>query len=119
MRPARIHAEVAGQRTGKLARRVGRVEESLRRDGGGDRDVGNAGFDTHGAPRGVDIKHAVHLGNADDDRIFGRQRTPGERGPGTACDDLDGVRVAVAHYSRNLFGRARQDDGKRHPAVGR
>ena len=42
MRAARVHADVAGDGAGELARRIGRVEEALMRDRAGDAEIGDA-----------------------------------------------------------------------------
>ena len=118
VRAAGVHAEVAGQRAGELARRVGGVEEAVRLDGLADAEVGDAGLDAGGTVHGVDVEHAVHARHADHQGVLGGQRPAGQRGAGAAGHHLDVVGVAVAEQPRHLLGGGGQGHGQRHAAVG-
>jgi hypothetical protein len=84
MRAARIHADIAADRAGELRGRVGRVEEALGHDLAGDGEIGDAGLHLRDAVGIVDLEDAVHLGDADDDRVLLRDRAAGQRGAGPA-----------------------------------
>ena len=85
-------------RAGELRGRVGRVEEALRRDRAGDGEIGDAGLDPGGAVGEVDVEDAVHLGDADDDRVLLRDGAAGERGAGAARHHLDALLMAEAQH---------------------
>ncbi len=118
MRTAGVGADIAGKRAGKLARRIGRVEEALGRGGLRDADIGDAGLDAGDAIDGVDFQHAVHARDAEHDRILQRQGTAAERGAGAAGHHLDAVLVAIAQDLADFLRRGRQQDGQRYAAIG-
>src|SRR5262249_32670410 len=64
VRAARVHADVAGERTGELARRVGRVEEAPVLDGVADAEVGDADLHARHTVHVIDLEHAAHARHA-------------------------------------------------------
>ena len=74
VRATRVHADVAGERAGELARRVGRIEEALRFDRLADAEIGDADLDAGHAVGIVDLQHPAHARNADHDGVLGGQR---------------------------------------------
>ena len=92
MRAARVHRDVAADGAGELRGRVGRVEEAVGPDRFGDREIGDAGLDPRVAVGEVDLEDAVHLGQAEDDRVLLRDGAAGERGAGAARHDVDARR---------------------------
>ena len=118
MGAAGVHGDVAGDGAGELARRIGRVEEALVRDRLADAEVGDAGLDAGGAVLEVDLEHAVHLGDAEDDRVLRRDRAARERGAGAARHDLEPCSWQKRSTADDLLGRRRQHDRQRQPAVG-
>ena len=118
MRAAGIHADIAGDRAGKLRRRIGRIEEALGHHRIRDREIGHAGLHADRAIGVIDVEDARHFGDADDDRIFLRDGAARERRAGAARNDVDAFLMQKGHDGGKLFGRARQDDGERHAAIG-
>ncbi len=116
MRAAGVHRDVAGNRAGKLRRWIGRVEKTLLSDARRDLEIGDAGFDTREAVGIVDLDHAVHFRDAENDRILGRQGAAAKRRARAARNDLHIVLVAVLENFRDFFGRARQHDDHRNAA---
>ncbi len=63
--PARILGDVAADRAGDLARRVGRVIEAGRLDGMGDAEIGHPGLGDDAAVVVIDVEDAVEPGHAE------------------------------------------------------
>ena len=118
MRPARVHADIAADRAGELRGWVGRVEEAFGRDRAGDREIGHAGLDPRDAVGIVDLEDAVHLGDADHDRVLLRDRAAGERGAGAAGHHRHALLPAIAQHGGDLPRRRRQHDGERQATIG-
>ena len=97
MRAAGVHADVAADRAGELRGRVGRVEEPVRRHGFGNGEIGDARLDPRVAVGEVDLENAVHLGEAEDDRVLLRDRAAGQRSAGAARHDVDAGVAAEPH----------------------
>src|SRR5262249_29364638 len=95
VRAARVHGDVAGERAGELARRVGRVKEAAVLYGVADAEVGDAHLHPRHAVHVIDLEYAAHARNADHDGVLARQGSARKRGASTACYDLDAVLVAV------------------------
>ena len=119
VRAARVHADVAGERAGELARGVRGVEEVARLDGLADAEIGDADLDPGDAVDVVDLEHAVHARHADHHRVLGRQSPARQRGARAARHHLDVVLVAVGEHAGDLLGGARQHDRERHAPIGR
>ncbi len=118
MRAARVHADIAADHAGELARRVGRVEELLSPHRLGDAGIGDAGLH-HGEAVGVvDLEDAVHPHHADHHGIGERQRAAGQAGAGAARDHPHPLLVQQAQDRGDLLGGFRQHDGERRLAIG-
>ena len=118
VRAAGVHPDIAADRAGELRGRVGRVEEAVRRDRFGDGEIGDARLDPRVAVGEVDLEDAVHLAEAEDDRVLLRDRAARQRRAGAARHDVDPAVAAEAHDTRDLVDRARQGDRERQAAIG-
>ena len=115
---AGVLGDVAADGADGLRAGVGRVEEALRGDGGGDVGVDDAGLHGDLLVGEIDVEDAVHAGEADDDGAFGGERSAAEAGACAARDEGDVVLRADADDGLYLLGAARQDDGGGHDAEG-
>ncbi len=66
---AGVLGDVAADRADLLARGVGRVEEACARDGARHVEVRDTRLDDHPLPVDVDLEHAVHPRERDDDAV--------------------------------------------------
>ena len=118
MGTARVHRHVAADHAGELAGGVGGVEEALSLHRLGDADIGDAGLH-HGEPVGVvDFQDAVQPHQADDHRVFHRQRPAGQRGAGAARHHAHALAMQECHDLGHLRGGIRQRHRQRHLAIG-
>ena len=89
VRAAGVLGDVAADRAHLLARRVGRVEEALRLDGARHVQVRDARLHDDPLRVEVDLEHAVHPRQRDDDAAHDRRRAAGEPRPRAAGDPRD------------------------------
>ncbi len=115
---AGVFGDVAADGADGLGAGVGRVEEAVWGDGGGDVGVDDAGLDGDLLVGEVDVEDAVHAGEADDDGAGGGKRSAAESGAGSAGDEGDVVLRADADDGLDLLGAAREDDGGGRDAEG-
>ena len=99
---ARIFRDIAPDRAGDLARRVGRVIKPGTLDRMGDREIGHPGLDDDAAVVVVDIEDAVELGHAEEDPVGQRQGATRQRGAGAARHDLHPLGLAIAQHRGDL-----------------
>ena len=97
MHAAGILGDIAADRAGDLARRIGRVIEAQALHGVGDAEIGHAGLSDDAAIGDIDLEDLVELAHAEKNAVGERQGAARERGSGAARDDLDLVRGAIAH----------------------
>ena len=116
---ARVLGDVAADRAGDLARRVGRIVEARLRDRIRDAEVGHARLRDHAAVLEVDLEDPVELAEPQHDPVGERQSAARERGAGAARHDLDPLGIAQAQDLGHLRGGLGQHDRHRHRAVGR
>ena len=81
--------------------------------------IGNARLDPHGPIGKIHIQHARHFTQADDDRVFLRNRPASKRCPRAARNNFDPVLVAIGQQSGHHVGILGQSHGKRHFPIGR
>ena len=103
---ARVLGDVAADRADLLARRVGRVVEAVRGDRARDVEVGHARLDDHPAAVEVDLEHAVHPRERDDDAVGDRQRPAREARS----------RRRARRTGRGARGRAARPPARRPPS---
>ena len=102
---ARILGDVAADRAGDLARRVGRIVEPETLHGVGDAEIGHARLSDHAAVGDIDVEDLVELAHAEKNAVGERQSAARKRRSGAARDDLDLVGGAIAHDLDNLRRR--------------
>ena len=119
VRAARVLRHVAADRAHLLARRIGRVEEAVGRDGLADVEVRHAGLDDDALRREVDLENPLHPGERDDDAVGDRERAAGEAGAGAAGDERYALAGADPDDPLHLCRRAGEDDELRHRAPAR
>ena len=74
---ARVLGDVAADRTGDLARRIGCIVEAAFGDGIGNGQIGDPRLGRHAAVVIVDLEDTVELAEAEQDAVGQRQRAPG------------------------------------------
>ncbi len=116
---ARVLRDVPADRADLLARRVGRVEESVRRDGARHVEVRDSRLDDDPLAREVDLEDAVHPRQRDDDASGDRRRASGETGPGAARDERDALAMAGAQHRLDVLRRSGKDDELGNGSVAR
>src|ERR1700733_5481502 len=89
MRAAGIFGDVAADAAHRLRRRIGRVEVSVRRDGGGNIEIDYARLDDNARIRNVHFKDAIHSRQGDDDSVFDWESATAESSTRTARDERD------------------------------
>ena len=94
VRPARVGRDVAADRAGGLARRVGRVVEARAGEGPREPDVDDARLDDRVAVAEVDLEDALHPGQADHHPAADGERPAREARPGPARDERHARAVA-------------------------
>ena len=117
VRAARVLGDVAADRADLLARRIGRVVVAVPDHRLGDLEVRHARLDDDALGVEVDLEHAVHPRERDDDA----RRRPAARRP-RAPSRRRGRRTArrardSAHDRLHLLGRLRKDDERGHDPV--
>ena len=105
VRAAGVLGDVAADRAGLLARRVGRVVEAVGGDRLRDLEVRHAGLDDDALAVEVDLEHAVHPRERDDDAVGDRQRAAREPGARAAGDERHAVLGAGADDRLHLLRR--------------
>ena len=119
VRAARVLGDVAADRAHLLAGGIGRVVEPVGSDRVGHLEVRHAGLDDDSLRVEVDVEHAVHARQRDDDALGDRERAAGEAGAGAARDEGDPVLVAGADDRLDVLRRLDQADrGRDHPPPG-
>ena len=119
MDAAGVLGDVAADRTGNLARRIGRVIETLVLDGLGQAQVGDPGLGDDAAVLPVDLQDFVELAHGQGNAVCDRQGPAGQRGAGPARHHFDAGFVAVLQNFRHLLDGFGQDHDQRQLAVGR
>ena len=115
---ARILRDIAADRAGDLARRIGRVIEAGGFDRLGDRQIGDAGLGDDAAVVVIDLEDAVEFGHAEEHAVGERQGAARQRGAGAARHDLDAVLLAIAQDRGDLLDPRRQHDDHRQLPIG-
>ena len=116
VRAARVLGHVAADRADLLARRIGRVEEPVRRDGARDVEVRDARLDDDPLRREIDLEDPLHPRERDDDPLGDRKRAAREAGAGSAGDERHAFARADPDDALHLGGRAGEDDELRRGA---
>ncbi len=117
VRAAGVLRDVAAHRADHLGRRVGRVEQPVRRRGLRHRQVGHARLDDRAPRHRVDLKHPAHPRHDDEHALGVRQGAAGQAGAAAARHERHaGVRADPD--DRGDLGRGlRQHDERGHGAV--
>ncbi len=118
MRPAGVHRDIARDRAGELAGRVGRVEEILVLHRPGYAEIGPSGLHPDEAVLIVGFQHVREPRHAEDHAIGGRQRPAGETGPRAARHHRHALGMTEPKDRRHLPGRGRQHHRQRRTAIG-
>ena len=111
--PAGVGAEVPADRAHLERRRIGRVEQPVRRHGRLQRRVDDAGLDHRDEVLAVDLDDAVHRGEGDRQSALDAGRAAGQPGPGAARHDRDAELAGEPHHGGHLGRLGRQDHGSR------
>ena len=115
----RVLGHVAADRARDLARRIGRVVETLVLYRPRDRQVGDPGLRHHAEVVVVDLENAVEAAQAQGDPVPERQGAARQPGAGPARNDLHAAAVAELEHGGDLLGRFRQHHQHRQLPVGR
>ncbi len=118
MHAARVLGDIAADRAGDLARRIGRVVEAGMLNRVSDAEIGDARLDDGAAIGEIDVEDAVELAETEEHAVGERQGAAGQRGAGAARHDLDAFLLAIAQDARNLIGGLGEDDDHRRLAIG-
>ena len=113
MHPAGIFRDIAADRTGNLARRIGRVIKALVGNGLGDGEIGHARLHHCATVIVIHVEDAVEARHAQHDAISQRQRPARKRRARSARHHLHAICMAPGQDLAYLFGRARQHNGQR------
>ena len=113
MHPAGIFRDIAADRAGNLAGRIGRVVKALVGNGLGDGEIGDTRLHHGAAIVVIHAQDAVEARHAQHDAIGQRQRPARKRRARTARHHLHAVGMAPGQHLAHLFGRARQHHGQR------
>ena len=108
VRAAGVLGNVAADRADLLARRVGRVEESVRGHRLGDREVRDARLDGDAGTVEVDVEDASMRARETTTPSETGTAPPERPGPGPTRDERDAVLVAEADHRLRLGSRPRQ-----------
>ena len=87
VRPSGVGGNVAADRAGRLARRIGGVKQTVLFRIAGDPGVHAAGLDQSPAVSRIDVQHAVHPREGDHDTTINRQHGAAQARAGPARDD--------------------------------
>ena len=118
MHAARVLGDIAADRAGDLARRVGRVIEPGAGDRVADAEIGDPGLRHDAAVVVVDLENAVELAHAEQHAVGQWQRAAGQRRTGAARHDFDALVLAIAQHRGDLRDGGRQHDDQRRLAIG-
>ena len=110
---ARVGGDVAADRAGRHARRVGRVPEAVGGDPLPEVVVDDAGLHHRVALVGVHLEHGGHPLQGQHDAARRRVRAAREPAARTARDDRDAEARGDPHRRDDVVHRAGQDDGSR------
>jgi hypothetical protein len=116
VRAAGVLGHVAADRADDLARRIRRIEEA-RADRDRDVRVRHARLDADAVVLEVDLEHALHPRDHDEDAVVDRQRAAGEPRAGATGDPRHAGARACPHDARDLLRRAGEDGGGRDRVV--
>jgi len=105
---AGVLRNVAAERAGLLARRIGRVEEAVSRDRLREIRVHDAGLHDRDAVLGVDAQYTIHARALDHDAAIARDRAAREPRAGTARHERHAVPATRAHHALHFLRAARQ-----------
>ena len=119
MRSAGVLRDVSPDGAGALARRIGRVVQSVRPHGRAQFRVDDAGFDDREPIRRSDVEHAIQSRQHDQHTSGIRKRTTRQTGAGPSRYEGHVVGRQQAHDGHELFSSARQNDEIRHAPVRR
>ena len=108
MHAAGIFGDIAADRAGDLARRIGRVIKAGMLDRLGQCQIGHPGLSHHAAIVVIDLEDAVELGHAEQYAVGQRQCPARKRGAGAARHHLDADLLAIAQDRRDLFDPRRE-----------
>ena len=115
VRAARVHADIAADRAGELGGRVRARRRSLRPiTAPVTARLVTPACTFADAVGVVDLEDAVHLGDADHDRVLLRDRAARERGAGAARDHRHALFAAKAEHRSDLLRGRGQNDRQRH-----
>ena len=118
MHAAGILRDVAADRTGDLAGRIGRVIQAVWRGRFRDRRVAHARLYARHARERIDVQDALHLRHHQQQALCVGQGAAGEAGPGAAEHDRHAAFVADAQDFADLVFRFRQGYEQRHALIG-
>ena len=94
VRATGVERDVAADRADRLARRIGRVVEAVRRRHRGDGEVDDAGLDDRDARGGIEPQDPVEPVERDDDAVLDRDGAAGQAGAAAARHEGHAGRVA-------------------------
>ena len=119
MRPARVHGDIARDRTSQLRGWIRRIEEILFFHRARDRKVCASGLHPDDAIGVIGFQNLVHSCHTEDHTIGGWQCPTGKRRPSSARHHRHSHVVTDPQHIRHLLGRAWQHSQHRRAFVGR
>ncbi|MNQ50425.1 hypothetical protein D3C85_643700 [compost metagenome] len=119
MHAAGVFRDVAADGTGDLRRRVGRVVQTMRRGGLGNRQVAHPRLDPCDAGGGVDVQDLVEARHHQQHAFFQRQGATGQSGSGTPGNHRHLTLMTQAQHALNLRDVPRQHHQHRRGAIRR
>ncbi len=114
MRPARVGRDIAADRAGPLARRVGSIMKARSDEGTRQPDVHHPGLDDRVAVANAHFEDALHPGQTDHQTPADRERAAGQAGASPARYERDVVAHAELDDLDDVLGRSREDDHVGH-----
>ena len=105
MRSARVLGDVAAQRAGLLAGRVGGVVVAERGEDRGDVEIEDAHLHGHALIGDVDLEHLVHAAHLEDHGAVQGQRAAAEVGAAAPGHERDAFLGEDLEHRRDLLGR--------------
>ena len=118
MQPAGILRYIAADGAGDLAGRIGRVIEAVGVHGLGDVQVGDARFDRDATILIIDLDDGFHAAHGQQDAVFARQRTAGQRGASATRHDRNAFDIGVFDDVDDLLAGLGQHHHQRLLGVG-
>ena len=119
MWPARVFGYVAADGAGGLARRIGTVQEAIRRGGGGQAHVHDARFHHREVVSRIDPQDAIQAGEDHQHRIGVRERSAREPGACAAGHERHPERGQQSHDGDHLVAASRKHHHAGDPPVRR